>query len=75
MKITTHDKPLTKARKKPERAARSLSSIAEEAGMPLGTLKTRLRMLEAKGLSREAALKKAVEKPVTARGRPRKSSG
>lgn len=50
----------------------SLTYHARTSGIPLGTLKTRVRKLIDKGIDRERAIEIALKTPIGPQGRPRK---
>lgn len=71
MRITTRDRaePLIKKSVTPKK--QSLAHLAEMHGMPLGTLKTRVKKLTDQGMEREKAVRLALQNPIGPRGRPR----
>ncbi|WP_110690160.1 hypothetical protein [Salinicola endophyticus] len=51
--------------------ADSLNALSRQSGIPLSTLKTRVRTLMARGIARERAIEIALSRPVGPQGRPR----
>lgn len=49
----------------------SLAHLAELHGMPLGTLKTRVKKLIDQGMERDKAIRLALRSPIGPQGRPR----
>ncbi|OLO03592.1 MULTISPECIES: hypothetical protein [Salinicola] len=72
MKLTARDFQLVQGQKKTECAMGSLSHRAKAVGMPVSTLKTRIRKLVDSGIERERAIEIALSKPIGPQGRPRK---
>lgn len=72
MRMTAKDRAaplMTKRGREPKRE--SLAVLAERHGMPLSTLKTRLKKLIDRGIDREKAIRLALEHPIGPQGRPR----
>jgi len=71
MRMTARDRaePLIKKGISPNK--KSLAALAEQHGMPLGTLKTRVKKLTDRGVDREKAIQLALESPIGPQGRPR----
>ncbi len=70
MKIGKYDRPV--GRKHHKQNPNSLRAIAHRHGMALGTLKSRVHLLQKAGHSRDDAIRIAIETPVGPRGRPRR---
>ena len=51
---------------------KSLAALAEQHGMPLGTLKTRVKKLTDQGIDRDKAIRLALKNPIGPQGRPRR---
>ncbi|WP_110675520.1 hypothetical protein [Salinicola sp. RZ23] len=73
MKLTDWGKetPLMKRREQRVLRADSLNALSRQSGIPLSTLKTRVRTLMARGIARERAIEIALSRPVGPQGRPR----
>lgn len=71
MRLTKHELASLPERKRSRRQPGSLASLAAEAGMPLGTLKSRVKTLVDRGYDRDKAIKLALETPIGPQGRPR----
>ncbi len=74
MKLTPRDFQTVPCRKKSEARTETLSQRAQAIGMPVGTLKTRIKKLMDNGIERERAIEIALSRPVGPQGRPRKST-
>jgi DNA-binding Lrp family transcriptional regulator len=74
MKFTARDFRTPQYQKKSESRAGTLSQRAKAIGMPVGTLKTRIKKLMDSGIERERAIEIALSRPVGPQGRPRKST-
>lgn len=72
MKLTARDFRPTPYQKKSEPNTGTLSQRAKAIGMPVGTLKTRIKKLMDSGIERERAIEIALSRPVGPQGRPRK---
>lgn len=72
MKLTSRDLETGHPITKDPPASNSLAHHARMTGIPLGTLKTRVKKLVDKGIDRERAIEIALKKPIGPQGRPRK---
>lgn len=72
MKLTPRDLQPGRHLVKDAPKSDSLAYQARVSGIPLGTLKTRVRKLVDKGIDRERAIEIALKKPIGPQGRPRK---
>lgn len=73
MKLTSRDLGASRHPMKDVPKGSSLAYHARVSGIPLGTLKTRVKKLVDKGVDRERAIEIALKKPIGPQGRPRKS--
>jgi len=72
MKLTARDWQAVHHQAKNAPRTGTLAHRAQAVGMPLGTLKTRVKKLMDRGIERERAIEIALSKPVGPQGRPRK---
>ncbi|MAM57429.1 MAG: hypothetical protein CMN25_08860 [Salinicola sp.] len=72
MKLTVRDFQPVQQRTKSAPREGSLAHHAQVSGMPVGTLKTRVKKLVDKGIERERAIEIALSQPIGPQGRPRK---
>jgi len=72
MKLTARDLQAVHRRTKSVAEKGSLIHHAQTSGIPLGTLKTRVKKLVDRGIARERAIEIALSQPIGPQGRPRK---
>ncbi|WP_110649554.1 hypothetical protein [Salinicola peritrichatus] len=73
MKLSELEKQIPLTKKKRQQREDSLASLAKQAGMPVGTLKTRIKKFMDEGNDRQLAIQKALSRPIGPQGRPRQS--
>ncbi|WP_189444737.1 hypothetical protein [Salinicola rhizosphaerae] len=71
MRLMKHEMSSDPLTRRNRRQPGSLASLADAAGMPVGTLKSRIRALVDKGVPREEAIQQALSQPLAPQGRPR----
>lgn len=71
MKMTSKDRAVPLMRKENNVNENSLAFLAKQHGIPIGTLKTRIKRFTDKGIDRDKAIDLAIKLPKGPQGRPR----